>query len=259
MPASRFRGILFVMGEKIICPSCGAEFESNKVKCPFCGTIYLKAAEAEYMDKLEDVKEDLDDLKDSPKEETKGQFKKIWKWLIVLLAVFMVIGAAVLINDEMRRKRYEEEDRQEYLWRSKNYPVMNELYDKGEYEQLLDIYDRANKEGHNLYNFPHNDFCVCLRDIVTAGKVLDRYKNNETTVEELLHRELYLFRLDTYKSITEEEYKILDEMRKPYLDDFYKRFDMSGEELDKFISQLKNGQYISYSDCTEYIEKKGLK
>ena len=247
------------MSKKIICPSCGAEFEPDKVKCPFCGTIYYKAAEAEYMNKLEDVKEDLDELKDSADRETKGQFKKILRWVIILLIIFAAIGAAVLIHDEMRRKRYEEEDRQEYLWRSKNYSVMNDLYDKGEYEQLLVLYDKATKEGHNLYNFPHNDFCVCLRDVVSAGESIKRYENDEITPEELLHRELYLFRMDTYNNITEDERSMLDKMRKPYLDDFYGRFDMTEEELDKFKSELKNGQYIGYSECIDYLEKKGLK
>lgn len=251
------------MNEKIICPSCGAEFEPNKVKCPFCGTIYLKAAEAEYMDKLEDVKEDLEDLKDNAQEETKGQFKKIWKWLGILLIIFATIGVTVLVNDEMRRKKYARDDKQEYLWRSENYPIMNELYEKGEYEQLLSIYDKATKEGHNLYNFPHNDFCVCIRDIIKTGETLDRYGNKEAALDEVLYRELYLFRLDNYRNInrtvTEEEYNILDEMRKPYLDDFYTRFDMPEEEFEKFMSQLRNGQYISYSECAEYIGKNGLK
>lgn len=247
------------MSDRIICPSCGAEFRSEDVKCPFCGTIYDKAAEAEYMEKLEDVKEDLDGLKDSAQAETKGQFKKVWKWLIVLLAIFIIIGAAVLIHDEMRRKRYEEKDKQEYLWRSSNYPVMNELYDKGDFEQLLAIYNKATKEGHNLYNFPHNDFCVCLRDVVKAKETLEVYVNNETTIDELLYREIYLFRMDTYDTLTEDERNMLDEMRKPYLDDFYKRFEMSDEELEKFMGELRNGQYISYSECVEYIEKKGLK
>ena len=59
-----------VMDKKIVCPSCGAEFETDKVKCPFCGTIYYKAAEAEYMDKLEDVK--FFDISLSSIRENKG-------------------------------------------------------------------------------------------------------------------------------------------------------------------------------------------
>ena len=248
-----------VMDKKIVCPSCGAEFETDKVKCPFCGTIYYKAAEAEYMDKLEDVKEDLAELKDSAQTETKGQFKKVWKWLITVLVIFAAIGAAVLINEEKSKKKYEEKERQEYLWRSKNYPVWDELYDKGDYEQLITLYTQAAQEGHNMYNFSHNGFCDCLRQIKNAEDAIGEYKSTGYSLEEVMYRELYLYELDYRNDISEEEYKYLDELRKPYLDDFNSRFGMSDEELEGFLKQFKDGRYIMYSDCRDYIEKKGIK
>lgn len=247
------------MSEKIICPSCGAEFESDKVKCPFCGTIYYKAAEAEYMDKLEDVKEDLADLKDSVQTETKGQFKKVWKWLVILLIIFAAIGAALFIHEEKRRAEYEERDRQEYLWRSRNYPVWEELYDKGDYDQLITLYIKAAEEGHSLYNFSHNGFCDCLRQIKNAEDALKDYESSGYGIEEVMYRELYLYELDYHKDVSEEEYKYLDELRKPYLEDFNSRFKPSEDELEGFLKQLKSGRYIKYSDCRDYIEKKGIK
>lgn len=247
------------MSDKTICPSCGAEFESDKVKCPFCGTIYYKAAEAEYMDKLEDVKEDLEDLKDSAQEETKGQFKKVWKWLVILLVIFAAVGATVLIYDERRSKRYEEEDRQEYLWRSNNYPVWEELYDNGDYDQLMELYIKAANEGHNLYKCPHSGFCEVLRQIMSAKEALAEYESTGYGIEEVMYRELYLFELDYHKDVSEEEYKYLDEMRKPYIDDLNTRFSLSEEELQVFLQQLKTSRYIKYSDCNEYIRNKGIK
>ena len=47
------------MMKKIICRSCASEFDASLVRCPFCGTAYAPAEEDEYMDKLEDIREDL--------------------------------------------------------------------------------------------------------------------------------------------------------------------------------------------------------
>ena len=44
---------------KTVCKKCGAEFDVSLVRCPFCGTAYAPAEEAEYMDTLEEVREDL--------------------------------------------------------------------------------------------------------------------------------------------------------------------------------------------------------
>ena len=50
-----------------------------------------------------------------------------------------------------------------------------------------------------------------------------------------MYRELYLYELDYHNDISEEEYKYLDELRKPYLDDFNSRFGMSDEELEELF------------------------
>ena len=41
--------------KKIICSSCGAEFEDTLPKCPYCGSLNYKGAEAEYLGKLESM------------------------------------------------------------------------------------------------------------------------------------------------------------------------------------------------------------
>ena len=38
-----------VMGKKIVCTSCGAEFDEELAGCPYCGSANLKGEETEYM------------------------------------------------------------------------------------------------------------------------------------------------------------------------------------------------------------------
>ncbi len=53
------RSVSDKMPAKIICRACGAQYDTALVRCPFCGTAYAPGEEAEYMDTLEDVREDL--------------------------------------------------------------------------------------------------------------------------------------------------------------------------------------------------------
>ena len=59
------------MSKKIICPSCGGEYEEHLVRCPYCGTATLNAEENEYMGKLEDVRKDLEDYSGEGEKQVK--------------------------------------------------------------------------------------------------------------------------------------------------------------------------------------------
>ena len=62
--------------KKIICSSCGAEFEDTLPKCPYCGSLNYKGAEAEYLGKLEDVRRDMQQLEQVPEKELKKKMNK---------------------------------------------------------------------------------------------------------------------------------------------------------------------------------------
>ena len=68
------------MGKIAACESCGAEFDDDLPKCPYCGFVNLKGAEKEYMKKLEDFREDMG-VDDVPLEELKDTFQKQGKRL----------------------------------------------------------------------------------------------------------------------------------------------------------------------------------
>lgn len=41
------------------CSNCGAELKESDVTCPYCGMLQPSAAESEYMQKLEHLKQDV--------------------------------------------------------------------------------------------------------------------------------------------------------------------------------------------------------
>ena len=139
------------MGKQIICSSCGAEFDNDMAKCPYCGTMNYEGAEKEYLEKLEDVREDLDDLNEVPLEETKDELKKQGRLIRKVLMVAIIIGFILFGWIMLSEKAYERDEKADFLWKSENFPVMNELYEAGKYEELADFYRQAQEEDKPVY------------------------------------------------------------------------------------------------------------
>ena len=83
--------------KKIICSSCGAEFEDTLPKCPYCGSLNYKGAEAEYLGKLESMRQDMQQLEQVPEKELKKKLKKKQKFVIKLLILLAALAAILAV------------------------------------------------------------------------------------------------------------------------------------------------------------------
>ena len=83
--------------KKIICSSCGAEFEDTLPKCPYCGSLNYKGAEAEYLGKLESMRQDMQQLEQVPEKELKKKLKKKQKCVIKLLILLAALAAILAV------------------------------------------------------------------------------------------------------------------------------------------------------------------
>ncbi len=77
------------MGKTIICEKCGGHYDISLVRCPYCGAGYLPAEEDEYMDSMEEVRQDLED-------SVNRSEKHIGK-SVGLIAVGITAGAVMII------------------------------------------------------------------------------------------------------------------------------------------------------------------
>ena len=77
------------MEKMIVCASCGAEYDSELVRCPYCGTAYAPAEEKEYMQQLDETRKELEAHKeDGIKSMKKGLGRVI---LLTVLAVAVIV------------------------------------------------------------------------------------------------------------------------------------------------------------------------
>ena len=103
------------MSKKIICPSCGAEYEEHLVRCPYCGTATLNAEENEYMGKLEDVRKDLEDYSGEGEKQVKS---KIGKTIIIVILAMIIIAVLIIGSiflDWLGRQRDKNNRKEEFL------------------------------------------------------------------------------------------------------------------------------------------------
>lgn len=69
---------------EIACKFCGAHFDEMLPKCPYCESTNIKGAQAQYMERLEDVRSDMEGLAQIPVQETKKEIKKQTKFILII-------------------------------------------------------------------------------------------------------------------------------------------------------------------------------
>lgn len=244
----------------IECKSCGAQFDEMLPACPYCGTMSIKGAEAQYMDKLEDIREDMEDLTNIPVEETKKAVKKQTKFVLIIIGVILGFFAFLVAIELIFGYKAPKRDRQaDFIWQQENFPTFDELYEQEKDGELLDKYYEALAEDAPISAWEHYEYVSALAlladfnyilDMEAKGEVLDKYD-----YQSLLYAG---FRVETYEkstAYTEEELERLQ----PYIErvraDFSTRWDFTEEELEYFEEQSqKHYGLVPYDVIEDYIK-----
>ncbi len=242
----------------VCCPSCGAEFSSGLTNCPYCGTMNLPAAEQAYMGKLEDMRSDLDSLGSRTSREIRHQSFSVWKKFLLLLLLISVAGLALFFVHVKQERKETELQKQELLWQRDHFPIMEECFNSGDYDRLLQLYTEAYLEGHHMYQFRHSRFCDDLETIREAEQALEACTGSSGSVTWLFMTELELFPLEEDRFVTDEERTILLDHRAALMEDFNHRFQLSEEDLSPLLADLKKDGFLRYDDCEKFLQERGM-
>ncbi len=250
------------MGKMVVCDSCGAEFEENLAKCPYCGSMNVKGAEREYMEKLEDVQDDMEELEDAPLDELNDTVKKQGRFLLkVFLVVLAVVGILALAFFFMER-RYQWDPKAEYAWQQEYYPRLNQLYEEGDYDGMVDLAMEAMGEDNAaIWKWEHYDFYEAYFNCRDFDEM-----HNRLGKEKLLNSEYILLFQEEWRLVLLEEndqVKLTDrdwEVLRPYIERageaLSSDWGMSEEEYEKLWNLAKENYYImSYEDCRDFVEQ----
>lgn len=246
--------------KKIICSSCGAEFEDTLPKCPYCGSLNYKGAEAEYLGKLEGVRRDMQQLEQVPEKELKKKLKKKQKFVIKLLILLAAL-AAILAIIVFRARYIEPRDaRADYLWEKENFPVLDRLYREQDFEGLTDFYEQAVIEDRVIDRWEHSGIFTRLMSCRNAREYLTLEQSGETLRDyqeiQLLDDYWILRGLEYSGGMSEEDKEYIRPYVEATLNSLADRYTFTAEEEKKFEDSLRNNYgYPRYEDCEEYIKK----
>ena len=250
------------MGKSVVCGSCGASFEEDLGKCPYCGSTNIKGAEREYMGKLEDVRKDMGELENTPLEELQAVVKRQGRFLTKFLIVVLVIAAAALIIFALTRGE-KKDYKEQYLWQQEYFPRLSQLYDNGEYDAMLELAAHAladdpsatlwDWEHYPFYNayFYASNFEFLLREREKGGL-------SESGYSSLFFEEWVLVCLEEFEQekYTKNELEVLA----PYIELARKAlasdWGMSDREYQEFLRLAEENHYIiPYNLCEKFVKQ----
>lgn len=249
------------MAKTIICISCGAECAEEAANCPYCGSTLPAGAEKKYMEQLMDVKDRLEDLDAAPLEQTKAALRsqgKVLKIGILIGVIFLVIvlGGAYLFDRALHRD--EEDFKQQYLWKQEYYPVMDELYDKGDFDGLTRFFEEhMEDENAPLYSWEHYHFLsayMTYHDYATDLKEGEYYGSAASLFAQQWRAKGDLARPDHY---TEAEYAALLPMLEVLEADYQTRWNIDPAEEQLLYQELEANDYyfLHFDTCEKYAKK----
>ena len=242
----------------IICRSCGADYSAKLPNCPYCGTMNLPAAEQAYMNKLENMRSDLEGLGGLAGRQAKKGFRSMRRKMLIA-AMLLCLAAALLYGLHLRREKAEtQREKAEFLWQRTAFAEMDAYYASGDYESLLQLYYDAQDAGHYVWQYKRRDFCEFLMNIETARYALEEYNAGAGELDWLFFHEIRLYQLEYLPALSEEDRATLDRLRAPLLEDLDARFHLTQEELAGFRKILARDGFVSYTECSQFLKERGM-
>lgn len=246
----------------MICNNCGAHFDDDLPKCPYCGDFHYAGAQKEYMDKLENMKENLDTLEKSVPQmytdELKTQVKHVRKIVLIIisiLAVLMLLFFMCFHLDSFSSR----DEKQVLLFTKETYPVADEYYEAGDYEGLLTFYHTSMSENENadFYSWDHYAFLICYENLTffrDAAEKLDTDNFSDYDMQELLYCYIsnhYYQKGYPMEKNDQELVSSFEEEMEAVIDSL----SLTEEELKEFNDLLNANEYPSWSDIDKFSQK----
>lgn len=89
---------------KVTCDSCGADFDRKLPDCPYCGATNLWGNERQYMEQLEETREQLRKLPEGRKRESRLVWKREATIVAVIIVVLLLIFGGIFLYSRQEEK-----------------------------------------------------------------------------------------------------------------------------------------------------------
>lgn len=120
---------------QITCVSCGAKYDKNKIRCPYCYTENHIAAKKEKKQILAGYDKEADDIREDMKNYPKRTAKKWTGYLVKGLVILFILGILVTVGIFVYGKR---SAGKEYNQKQKQVEILEGFLQDKDYDGLAD-------------------------------------------------------------------------------------------------------------------------
>lgn len=247
------------------CENCGANISVNVHECPYCGGINYVGAKKKYFRELANIKDNLKQLEKIPmasyKKEASVQIKRIVKTILICAFFIAFLSGGIFLFSRWEESTYSynsADAKEQLLWDQENFPLLDEWYEAGEYDKLLELrYELYSKDKvYTYYNWKHEDFINVYEDYSYAIKILEEIDQKENYSEFEILTLIYSGLTICYnlegEGLSEDEIGKI-EVYKPLMETvLFDTLEFTEEEaLQLYKDAAKNG-FIYYDKIEEY-------
>lgn len=254
-----------------ICPNCGGSYKESEPKCPYCGMINETGAEQEYSDKLNKIRNKLDNVDELAVADYKGDLKLFFKIFFITLVIAGVFTFAAASARYAKRNRLFVDERANMdrviaeVKETRSYTdKWDELYDSGDYEAMYESVYSVVGEGFNNYDWQHYKFYTTYAAFRDAENRIEECGTEEGASKYkktgALHAVLYVY----YSAIssrndgkfTEEEAELFNTRWEELVKKTCETLHMTEKELDNLRIRANSDSYPSYSEVSDYAKER---
>lgn len=247
----------------MICKNCGASFPDHLPKCPYCGEFHYAGAQKEYMGKLENLKENLDDLHETVPEmytaELKFQAKKVRKIAFIIIGIFAILIAFFFISSFALDSLGSRDEKEVLLFTKEAFPIADEYYEAGDYDGLLDFYYTSITENENadFYSWDHYPFLICYENITIFRESAEKMGSDKFTDFDM-HELFYCYISNRYYQkgypMDEADQLLISEFEDE-MEAVIDSLHLTEEEQKTFNDFLNSSEYPSWDEIEDFSKK----
>ena len=247
----------------MICKNCGAHFEDNLPKCPYCGEFHYAGAQKEYMGKLEDLKEGLDDLHETIPEmyanELKSQAKKVRKIVLIIGGILAALVLFFLISTFAFDSIGSRDEKEVLLFTKEAFPIADEYYEAGDYDGLLRFYHTSMEENENadFYKWEHYSFLMCYENLCIFRESADKLNSDDFSDFDM-HELFYCYISNRYYQKgypMDEADQLLASGFEDEMESVIDSIHLTEDEQKTFNDFLNANEYPSWEEIEDFSKK----
>lgn len=254
--------------KRLYCENCHAPISETLEKCPYCGAFNASGGEKRYMEQLYDLKDDVEELCAVPSREYRKEMGKIARLIRTALLIFAAAAAVMGIFFFCTRipgdsEPSGEEIKARMLWERENFPVLDAMYEAGDYDGILEFEYESQEDGyHPLSNWKHYDFLNGYRWYLSckegAAKAASGVYDQEDVFWCLIDA-MFLLQDQSWAAYTEAEKALIAGYREEVRELLDTQFGMGREAVDALYAECcitdAYGTWFDYDQAKKAVKK----